>query len=192
MAHANGLKNIIVSNGYQSTDCLNAFNGLIDAANIDLKAFHDDFYKKLCGAHLEPVLETLKYIKKLGWWLEVTTLIIPGLNDSKSELEQAAQFIAKELSQDTPWHLSRFHPQYKLKNKAATPKESLEMAYAIGKKAGLNHVYLGNVLDTVYSNTFCPVCKKIIVQRQGFTSSNIDIKQGHCTYCGQNIAGIWN
>ncbi|WP_028575600.1 AmmeMemoRadiSam system radical SAM enzyme [Desulfonatronovibrio hydrogenovorans] len=191
LAHKKGLKNIIVSNGYQSPDCLQEMDGFIDAANIDLKAFTDSFYKNYCGARLKPVQNNLVTIKKMGWWLEVTTLIIPGLNDSPDELTRLADFLCHDLGPDTPWHISRFHPTFKMTDRPSTPVETLEMACAIGKKAGLEHVYTGNVPGHRSESTFCPDCQKEVITRMGFQIKKIELENRACPDCKRWIPGIW-
>lgn len=141
-----GLKNIFVTNGYMSKEALETINPYLDAANIDLKSFREEFYTGNCKGHLQPVLDTIKLAKKLGIWIEVTTLIIPGQNDSTSELTDIAHFIAS-VGKDIPWHISRFHPDYQFLNQKPTPIETLKKAEDLGRKAGLRYIYLGNVRD---------------------------------------------
>ena len=145
LAKEEGLRNVWVSNGYMTKETLDLIGEYLDAANIDLKAFTEEFYQEVCGAKLKPVLENLIEIKKRRIWLEVTTLIIPGKNDSEKELKQIAEFIKKELGDDTPWHVSRFFPYYKMNDVPPTPIEKIYQAVEIGKKAGLKYVYPGNV-----------------------------------------------
>ncbi len=190
-AKEKGLKNIIVSNGFQSPDCLEEMNGYIDAANIDLKAFTDRFYQEHCGARLKPVLDNLVKIKAMNWWLEVTTLIIPGLNDSDEELEKMAGFIFNELGPDTPWHISRFHPTFRMTDIQSTPVETLERAWTTGKEAGLKYVYTGNVPGHKAENTFCPACQKQVISRMGFEIKRSHVNDMSCSFCGEHIAGIW-
>ncbi len=144
LAQKKGLKNLFVTNGYQTPETIKKMKNFIDAANIDLKAFSEKFYQKVCGAHLEPVLKAIKLMHEAGIWLEITTLIIPGQNDSTEELTQAAKFIAS-VDKNIPWHLSRFHPDYQMADLPPTPLKTLKKAYQIAKNAGLKHVYLGNV-----------------------------------------------
>ncbi|MFW6235722.1 MAG: AmmeMemoRadiSam system radical SAM enzyme [Desulfovibrionales bacterium] len=184
------LANIIVSNGFMSIKCLDELGPFMHAANIDLKAFTDKFYKEQCGARLKPVLENLKHIRELGWWLEVTTLIIPELNDSPAELEELAGFIAAELGPDTPWHLSRFHPDFKLLDRPRTPIDTIEQAYEIGKAAGLKYVYVGNVPGHKAGGTSCPECGTLCIDRSGFFVSGCKIADGKCE-CGTALAGVW-
>jgi len=192
LAQEHRLKNILVSNGYQSPKALDLLNQVIDAANIDLKSFSNDFYQTYCGAKLKPVLKNLEKIKKMGWWLEVTTLIIPGLNDSEQELASIANFIVKNLGQETPWHLSRFYPCYKLDYLSPTPLSTLNKAYQIAKSCGLHYVYLGNVPGAKEENTYCPKCGQLLIQRQGFAISQNKIQQNKCPACNFELAGIWN
>ncbi|NMC50982.1 MAG: AmmeMemoRadiSam system radical SAM enzyme [Desulfovibrio sp.] len=190
-AKEKGLKNIMVSNGFQSPQCLEELAPLIDAANIDLKAFTDDFYRKVCGARLEPVKKNLAHIRRLGWWLEVTTLLIPGLNDSGSELREMAAFLVAELGADTPWHLSRFHPDYRMTDRPPTPESTLAMAKKIGVEAGLRFVYVGNLGPREQNDTLCPACGALLARRAGFSCGPVRLKNGTCPECGGAVAGVW-
>lgn len=190
LAQAEGLKNIMVSNGFMSRACLDALGGRIDAANIDLKAMRDDFYHRVCGARLRPVLQNLVTIRKLGWWLEVTTLIIPGLNDTPEELRELADFLVKELGPDTPWHISRFHPDFAMRDRPPTPTRTLALAWDIGREAGLRYVYVGNVHDAVRSATYCPGCGERLIEREGLGLAAARTVDGHCGACGAAIAGV--
>ena len=189
IAHQQGIKNNFVTNGFISKEAIKLISPYLDAANVDLKSFGDDFYKKFCGARLQPVLDSLKLMKELGIWVEVTTLIIPTLNDSAEELKSIAEFILG-LGQETPWHISRFYPHYKMADLPPTPVETLHKAREIGKKAGLNYVYSGNVPGDEGENTFCPHCGKKVISRYGFQSLENRLKEGKCPYCGTKIAGI--
>lgn len=186
LAQQKGLKNIMVSNGFMSPDALNALAPYIDAANIDLKSFSDLFYREQCAARLQPVLRNLKKIHEMGWWLEVTTLLIPGLNDSYDELAQLALFLFEELGADTPWHLSRFHPDYRMRDRERTPVASLETARQIGFETGLRFVYIGNVPGHEGNSTLCPGCKNLAIDRKGFYTSGGKDK---CPSCGESIPG---
>ncbi|WP_031388687.1 AmmeMemoRadiSam system radical SAM enzyme [Desulfonatronum thiodismutans] len=188
-ARERGLGNIIVSNGFQSRECLESWGPLIDAANIDLKAFSEGFYKDICGARLQPVLDNLKTIRGLGWWLEVTTLLIPGLNDDPGELRAMADFICRELGPQTPWHLSRFHPDYAMLDRPPTPPQSLKKAWEIGKEAGLSHVYVGNITGVAGEATECSGCGTPLLLRQGFHVRNIGMDDGACRACGAPVEG---
>ena len=190
LAHDAGLANIFVTNGYMTEAMLQTFSPYLDAANVDLKAFRDQTYRKYVGARLQPVLDSLKAIKKLGIWLEVTTLVIPGLNDESAELQDAAQFIVQELGTDTPWHISRFFPDYQLMDLPPTPQKSLERAWEIGKSVGLKYVYLGNVPGEEKQNTYCPKCGTLLIRRNIFGSLSNRIKEGCCPDCDYVIAGV--
>lgn len=198
-ARARGLDNILVSNGFMSPECLEALGPLIQAANIDLKAFSEEFYRELCGARLAPVLDNLRHIRALGWWLEVTTLVIPGLNDSDAELAAIAGFIAGELGPDVPWHVSRFHPDHRLRGVGPTPVGTLERAWSLGREAGLHFVYLGNApgggVDGERESTRCPGCDAVLLRRTGFLVRENFLgsgpERGRCPECGQPVPGVW-
>jgi len=180
--------NVLVSNGYTSTKLIeNELAGLIDAANIDLKAFSDSFYKRLCGARLQPVLDAIQAYHAAGIWLELTTLLIPGENDDGAELRELAKFIA-DLDQNIPWHISRYHPCYQYTQAAPTPLAELERARNIGLEAGLNFVYTGNV-SHAGDNSYCPGCGRQIISRDGFYMREKKMTANCCTYCRQVIAG---
>ncbi len=185
-----GLDNIVVSNGFGSPTAWRAAQGLLDAANIDLKAFDNDFYTKICGGRLSVVLDSLRQLKKMGVWLEITTLLIPGLNDDPDQLRRLALFIANELSPDTPWHVSAYRPAYK-RNNPATGYEHLLCASEAGRKAGLHFVYLGNAPGLKGENTVCPACQAVVVERRGFTVINKRLAGDTCTNCQQPVAGVW-
>lgn len=189
LAHDQGLANIMVSNGFMSPACLDALDGMIDAANIDLKAFSPAFYGQVCQARLEPVKKNLIRMRELGWWLEVTTLVIPGLNDSAAELAALAAFLVRELGSATPWHISRFHPCHQLTDRPPTPVETLEMAWNIGREAGLDYVYVGNLPGNAHNATVCPGCQSAAVDRQGFTVSGTTLCGGTCRNCGFALPG---
>jgi pyruvate formate lyase activating enzyme len=193
LAKDKGLKNVFVSNGYQSAQCLEACQGLLDAANIDLKAFRDEFYKSECKARLAPVLDTLRRLRAMGVWLEVTTLLIPGQNDDPDELAQLAGFLAKELSPEVPWHVSAYTPRYKYEGSGIgpTPAASLEKALVIGREAGLLYVYAGNLFGHASETTFCPSCRQPMVERRGYQVSRVNLMGGACPACGRAIAGVW-
>lgn len=159
----------------------------LDAANVDLKSFREDFYRKVCASRLKPVLETIKLMKKLGIWLEITTLVVPRQNDSSEELTDIAQFIAG-VDNNIPWHISRFHPDYKFSGYPATPLKTLKQAEEIAKSSGLNYVYVGNVSEWG-NDTFCHSCKKMIIKREGFAVLEYNIKESKCAYCSAVIPG---
>ncbi len=190
LAREAGLANIFVTNGYMTGEMLKTFQPYLDAANVDLKAFRDQTYRKYVGALLQPVLDSLKLIKQLGIWLEVTTLVIPGINDDPAELLDAAQFILGELGADTPWHLSRFFPDYQLKDVPPTPLETMAKAWEIGKSVGLKYVYLGNLPSAEKQNTFCPDCGTLSLERNCFGLIFNHLQEGCCPNCGRKIARV--
>ena len=190
LAREAGIANVYVSNGYMSPEMLELFHPWLDAANIDLKTFRDETYRKYTGAGLQPVLDSLKKIHDYGIWIEVTTLVIPGVNDDPQELREIAEFIAAELGTETPWHVSRFYPQYKMSQTPPTPPDTLYRAGEIGRAAGLKYVYLGNLPEE--TATCCPACGKVLIRRGGFgiSSNQVDGK-GCCPDCGETTAGVW-
>ncbi|MBS3055816.1 MAG: AmmeMemoRadiSam system radical SAM enzyme [Candidatus Aenigmarchaeota archaeon] len=190
LAHQKNIKTVFVSNGYMSKEATERLFGHLDAINIDLKSFNPDFYKKVCKARLEPVLDNIKKLHKAGVWVEITTLVIPGENDSKEELEQIAGFVAS-IDKNIPWHISAFHPDYKMKDRDSTSIQKLNKAYEIGRKAGLNFVYTGNVHSSEYQNTYCQKCSNLLIQRTWHTARNVDLLNGKCGKCGIDIPGVW-
>ncbi len=190
LAKKEGIKNVFVSSGYESEEGLKFISRYIDAFNIDLKAFRDETYRKYIGATLDGVLKTIKEIKKKGKWLEITTLLIPDINDSIEEIEEIADFICS-IDKDIPWHISRFFPHYKITNKPPTPISKLVKAREIGIEHGLRHVYLGNIIDKKYESTYCPECKNIVIEREGYFVKNYLDENGKCPYCGYKIKGVW-
>lgn len=190
LAKAEGFKTILVSNGFMSPAYLQSMSKRIDAANIDLKSFSNDFYHKFCKGRLEPVLDNLKRVRELGWWLEVTTLLIPGINDSPEEVRQIAEFIKTELGAEVPWHISAFHGAAHMLNHPSTPLFKLEEAWHIGVDAGLKHVYTGNAQTMLGANTVCPSCGRVLIERKGY-SVRRRFKDGLCPGCQTAIAGIW-
>jgi pyruvate formate lyase activating enzyme len=191
LAHAAGLANLYITNGYMTAEMLDAFHPYLDTANVDLKAFREKTYHRYVGAGLQPVLDNLKAMKRLGIWLEVTTLVIPGLNDDLDELRDAARFVALELGVDTPWHISRFFPAYKMMDVPPTSLATLQRAREIGLEEGLHHVYVGNIPDDSGQDTFCPECGRLLVRRQGYWIAENNVHAGRCPSCDTSIAGIW-
>jgi len=189
LAQAKGLANVFVTNGYMTAEALQMIAPYLDAANVDLKAFDDTFYKTYCGAKLTPVKETLTLMKALGILVEVTTLIIPGLNDDSKALDRLAHFLVDDLGPDTPWHISRFHPTYRLTDRSPTPVKTLLKARAIGMRAGLQYVYTGNVPGEASENTFCPGCEDVLIERRGFHIRKYAVEAGRCPHCGTTIVG---
>jgi pyruvate formate lyase activating enzyme len=171
-------------------ECLKKIYPDLHGANVDLKAFTDKFYKEQCGAKLNPVLRTIETMKKMGIWVEVTTLLIPGLNDTKEELKNIAKFLV-DLDPNIPWHISRFHPTYRLTNRYPTPPESIHRAKDIGQEAGLKFVYTGNLPGDVGENTFCPECGELLIDRFGFSIRKNRIKDNQCPKCHAEIPGVW-
>ena len=190
LAASEGLKNVFVSNGFMTRPCLEEIHPDLHAANVDLKAFTDTFYKEQCGGRLNPVLRSLETLKAQGVWLEVTTLLIPGLNDGAEELKKIAGFLAG-LDPGIPWHISRFHPTYRLQDVRPTPPESIRKARDLGYEAGLQYVYTGNLPGDEGEKTFCHACGAVLVDRFGFNVSKNHLKNGHCPKCGVRVPGIW-
>lgn len=188
-AQASGLRNVFVSNGFMTREALDAVTPYLDAANIDLKAFTERFYSDRCGARLKPVLETLRSMKARNIWVEVTTLLIPGLNDDPGELKGLAEFIVS-LGPETPWHVTRFHPTYRMTDRPVTPLETLERAREIGLEAGLRYVYTGNVPGSEGEHTYCHHCDALLIERYGFSIRKRELAGGVCARCGTAPAGV--
>ncbi len=188
LAKEKGIKNVFVSNGYISAEATRAIAPFLDANNIDLKG-DENFYKNIVGAKLQPVLETIKLMKELGVWIEITTLIIPNYNDSPDFLKRAAEFI-KSIDPDIPWHVSQFYPTFRLTDQPRTPVSSLKKAREIGLQSGLRYVYMGNVPGEGGENTYCPMCGQLLIERRGFFLSKIQMKESKCSKCYTPIAGI--
>jgi len=188
IAKKKGIKNAWVSNGFWSKELFDLISPYLDATNIDLKGFSNDFYIKNCGGRLEPVLETLKRLKKKKIWFEITTLLIPDLNDSEKTLKEIAEFIKKDLGPEVPWHISRFSSEisWQLKDIPETSLQSLENAYNIGKQAGLKYVYTGNAPGLDSENTLCPKCSTLAIKRVGYTIQRFD-KEGKCPKCKEKL-----
>ena len=188
LAKKEGIKNNWVSNGFWSKELFGLVSPYLDAANVDLKGFTDDFYVKYCGGKLEPVLDTLKRLKSKKIWTEITTLVIPTLNDSEKIFGDIASFIKNELGAETPWHISQFSGviSWKLQHLPETPLETLEKAYKIGKEIGLKYVYTGNVPGVPSEDTFCPKCNALVIDRTGYIVSRHD-KNGRCPKCGEKL-----
>jgi pyruvate formate lyase activating enzyme len=189
LAKKEGLGNSFVTNGYMTPEALEIINPYLDACNVDLKSFSETFYQEMCKAHLEPVCASIRAMKTLGIWVEITTLIIPAQNDSDEELTEIARFIV-DVDPDIPWHISRFHPDYNFTETSATPVETLRKAYSIGKKEGLRYIYIGNVLGES-ENTRCPNCGASLIQRTGFYIQKNKIVEDKCSICGHRIAGVF-
>ena len=190
LAKKEGIGNVFVTNGYTTPEALQSIQPYLDAANIDLKSFRDDFYRRVCGARLQPTLDSIRAYKKLGIWIELTTLIIPGHNDTEEELRDIARFI-RELGVDTPWHVTAFYPTYKLTDQPRTPAAVLKKAREIGLSEGLRYVYTGNVPGDEGENTYCYQCGKTLIKRIGFTIQKNTIRDSKCYACGAKIDGVW-
>lgn len=191
LARRNNIKNIFVSNGYMSEEAAVHIAPYLDAINIDVKSFSDDFYTKICGARLQPVLDCVRQLKQLGVWVEVTTLIIPGLNDSDEEVAMIASFLA-ELDTAIPWHVSAFYPTYKMVNRQPTSRAVLSRAGELGRAAGLRFVYEGNAAGGGGENTYCSGCGKTVIERYGFAVVGNVLAQGQCPHCRDSVPGVWS
>ncbi len=189
MARERGLANVFVSNGYMTREALDAAAPLLGAANVDLKAFTDSFYREQCDARLKPVLATLEAMKEKGIWLEVTTLLVPGLNDSENELRELARFLVN-LGPEVPWHVSRFYPTYLLTDRGPTPAEKVRRAREIGLEAGLRYVYTGNMPGDDGENTYCHSCGEVLIKRLGYAIRIQNMKDGACAACGTTLDGV--
>ncbi len=190
LARESELRNNFVTNGYMTAEALEEIKPYLDAANVDLKFFKDESYRKVCQARLQPVLDSIGKMRELGIWVEVTTLVIPGLNDSEEELRGIARFLAG-LDPDIPWHLSRFHPDYKYLKASDTPVSTLRKAREIGQAEGLRYVYLGNVWGEG-EDTHCPQCGTAVIRREGLWVKTNLLQAGHCPKCGREIAGVFD
>ena len=184
-----GLKNVFVTNGYMTAQMLADIDGDLHAANVDLKSFSDDFYRRMAGARLKPVLDSIRRMWEMGVWLEVTTLLIPGENDSPEELRALAAFLVS-VSPDIPWHVSRFHPTYRLMDVPPTPVESVETALKIGREEGVRYLYGGNIPGHSSESTVCPECGESVIRRQGFALRDNRARAGECPSCSRPIAGL--
>ncbi|MBK8883681.1 MAG: AmmeMemoRadiSam system radical SAM enzyme [Bacteroidales bacterium] len=192
LAKKAGIKNVIKSNGYINPEPLRKLCSVLDAANIDLKAFTNSTYMKLSGGKLQPVLDTLKVYKEMGVWLEITNLVVPTWTDNLSEIRNMCKWLFDNGFQNTPIHFSRFYPLHKLEQLPPTPVDVLNKAAAIAGEEGLIYVYTGNVPGNEMSDTKCPSCKTVLVKRVGFRIESNTLSEGKCSKCGQTIDGIWN
>ena len=186
IAKSVGIKNIFVTNGYQTPETIDKMAGVIDAANVDLKAFSDNFYKERCRARLAPVKKAIRLMHERGIFLEITTLIVPGENDDIEEIRQIAEFIAS-VSPEIPWHVSRFHLQYKQSDRSWTPAETIFGALELGKQSGLKYVYAGNLPAGKYEHTYCPKCGGLVIERSGFSARVVGLAGARCKACGEPL-----
>ncbi len=191
LAVERGLKNIFVSNGFMSKNIIPDLKNWLHGINIDLKSFNNDFYKKICKAALKPVLDNIISLKSSGIWVEITTLIIPGLNDSEKELKEIARFI-KSVDSAIPWHVSAFYPTYLLTQYPPTSPEIVKNARLIGLSEGLKYVYTGNIRDAEGGNTYCPNCNALLIQRRGYSVEIVDLTNGKCKNCNEIIEGVFS
>lgn len=192
IAKKKGLKNLFVSNGYESKETFNLINKYLDAINIDIKGATEEFYLKYCKAKLAPVLENIKRVHDSGIWVELTTLLIDKVNDSEKDLRWIAKFI-KNIDPSIPWHLSAMHPDYKMTEAKFTPYSTLEKAWKIGKEEGLKYVYAYTTERTTdKDSTFCPKCKSLLIERHFMTTQIHNLENGKCNVCGEKIEGVWN
>ncbi len=189
LAKEKGLRNVFVTNGYMTPECLRELEGVLDAANVDIKSFSDSFYRKVCGATLPPVLESVETMLKMGIWVELTTLVIPGYNDSPEELRALARWISR-TDKTMPWHLSAFHPAFKMMDVRPTPVETLERAREIGLEEGLRYVYTGNVPGNKGESTYCWNCRTALIERAGFMVRKNAVVDSKCPQCSAVIDGV--
>jgi pyruvate formate lyase activating enzyme len=190
-AHGRGVRSVFVTNGYSAAQPIRDIQPHLAAANVDLKGFRDEFYQHTCKARLQPVLDTIKLMRELGIWVEVTTLLIPGLNDDPTELTQLAAFLAS-VDPSMPWHISRFHPDYHMLDRPATSQAAIASAREIGVQAGLQFIYAGNLPGDPAENTYCPSCHALLIERHGFRVLQNLLNQGRCPACHRPIPGIWS
>ena len=191
IAKAAGIRNLMVSNGYINEDPLRALAKNLDAANIDLKSFSGETYKKFFGGNLQPVLDTLQILKEEGVWLEITHLLIPGITDKPGQLTAMCDWLASHGFADTPLHFSRFYPMFRMTETQATPLPAIEKARKIAQDAGIRYVYIGNVPGNDAQHTYCPACKKPVIERNGFGVTGNHLIGGKCAWCGGSVAGEW-
>jgi len=190
--HDAGVRSVVVSNGYMQEEALKTAYGKMDAVKIDLKAFSESYYKDVVIGELKPVLDSLVTLRKMGKWTEIVYLVVPTLNDGDAEFRGLAHWVKANLGADVPLHFTQFHPQYLLKNLPITPVPTLERAKAIADAEGLHYVYIGNVPGHPAENTYCPKCRRVLVERTGYTITQMLIRKNSCPSCGQQIPGVWH
>ncbi len=190
LAKEEGIKNVMVTNGYMSEEALDMMAPWLDGANIDLKSFSEDFYKKLCSAKLAPVLDTIKGMKAHGIWIELTTLLVPGLNTEEEEIKELISFILS-VDESIPWHVSRFFPHHRLQDASPTPTDSMYDVLNMGRQMGLKFVYAGNVGGDQFAHTRCPACDTLLIKRSGYFTQILNFSGGKCSKCSQKIPGVW-
>jgi len=187
LARKAGLATVYVTNGYITEEALRELSPFLQAFRVDIKAFTDDFYRKVCGAHLQPVLDSAVLARELGMHVEVVNLVIPGMNDSPDETGALIRWVVEHLGESTPVHFTRFHPDYHMKDRDATPVRVLERIYRQARDLGLRFPYLGNVFPHPYESTYCPACGKLLIERRGFSSIFRNLSGHRCTQCGESI-----
>lgn len=192
LAKKKGIRNVMHSCGLVNPKPLGDILKVLDSANIDLKYFRDEHYRRHSGGYLQPVLNSIKAIHDAGRWMEITTLVVPGLNDDEDHIRDECQWIYKNIGPDHPIHFSRFYPSYKLVDRPPTEVAKLEKAYEIAREEGLKYVYVGNVAGHDTESTFCPKCEKKIIGREGYNITSMDMQKGACKFCGEKIAGVWD
>ena len=190
LARAAGLRNLFITDGYATPEAVGLLAGILDAANVDLKSFDDAFYRRLCGARLAHVLEAIVAMRQAGIWLEVTTLVIPGHNDSDAELRALTRWVVDTLGPATPWHVSRFFPAHRMLDVPPTPRATLARAAAIGREAGLQHVYVGNAPELGLEDTRCAGCGRVVIERTGYRSRSFLTDAAACPACGRVLEGV--
>ncbi|MCD4738598.1 MAG: AmmeMemoRadiSam system radical SAM enzyme [Anaerolineae bacterium] len=191
LAHEHGIKNVYVSNGFMTIDALERIAPYLDGINVDLKGFTEELYRDYCGARLAPIKRNIAYlVQETDVWTEVTTLVIPELNDSDAELRNVAEWLVS-VDPQIPWHVTAFYPTYQLRDRPRTPPATLVRAYNIGKEAGLEYVYVGNIPDPTRENTYCPTCDTLLIERTGHRTRTQWEEPGKCPQCGALIPGIW-
>ena len=188
---AAGVKSVVITGGYIQEEPLKEMCRRVDAIKVDLKAFSEKFYKEVVNGELKPVLNTLVTLRKQGMWNEIVYLVIPTLNDSDAEFKDLARWVKSELGPDVPVHFSRFHPEYLLKNLPPTPQATLERAKSVCDAEGLHYVYIGNIPGHPAGSTTCPKCRRVIIEREGFTIRALHLNRGKCKFCQQPIPGVW-
>jgi len=191
LAHKAGLKTLMISNGYINSEPLKELLPVIDAFNIDLKAFDDSIYRNLCGGQLEPVLNTLKTIKESGKWLEITNLMVTGFTDDEAGFRKIIEWLNENDFNEVPLHISRFFPAFKLMDSQPTSVSAIESAYTIAKQEGIQFVYTGNLRNEAHEDTICPSCKHPLVTRSGYTAKVVGMTDDKCSECGKVIPGVW-
>jgi len=192
LARQKGLGTVYVTNGYITEEALRELAPMLGAYRVDIKALTDDFYKSVCGAHLQPVLDSAILARELGMHVETVTLVIPGLNDSNEEQEALIRWVIENLGPDTPMHFSAFHPDYQMTDRGATPVATLEKIYTLAKELGLHYPYLGNVYHHPGENTYCPSCGATLIERTGFSARFVALEGRQCTACGGKVAVVKN